>query len=77
MTLLEHSDHILAAKVGEVLLVVDSVIGVDMMNGGSVRYVFGDRLRVKGRTCSILWCLDDNARTVTFDRSDMSSLERK
>jgi len=77
MTKLEHSDHILNAKPGEVLLVVEPTSAVDMVAGGSVEYGVGDKLRVKFASGDLIWCLDDEARSVSFARTEMLGLERK
>lgn len=76
MTRLEHSDRILAAAPGETLLVVEPCIGTNMREGGSIAYGVGARLRVKLTIGDLVWCLDDKARSVMFDKRGMEGLER-
>ncbi len=75
-TRLEHSDHILRAKTGETVLAVEPVRGVNMRAGGVLKYQIGARFRVRHASCDLLWCIDDEARSVTFDRVQMFSLDR-
>jgi hypothetical protein len=76
MTLLEHSDHILRATHGDAVMVCEPVSAVDMVNGGGVSYRPGDKLRVNHTNCGLLWCLDEWARSVSFDRQGMAALDR-
>ncbi len=76
MTLLEHSDHILAAQSGEWLMACDAVSGVNMDAGGMLQYGPGARFRVKFACGDSVWCLDENARSVSFAREAMTALER-
>lgn len=76
MTKLEYSDHMLEAQKGETLLVAEPISGVNMTEGGVIEYRVGDRLRVKHTLAGLLWCFDDEARSVSFSRMDMYALER-
>lgn len=76
MTPLEHSDHILTARSGEWLMACDTVSGVNMDAGGRIHYGPGARFRVKFACGGLVWCLDENARSVSFGREDMAALER-
>ena len=75
-TPMEHSDHILAAAPGSWLLACEPVEGVNMRAGGVLRYEIGARFRVEFGSGGLLWCLDEQARSVTFDREQMFALER-
>lgn len=74
MTNLDHSDKIMAAKQGDYLVAVAPVGGVDMSKGGVINYATGSRFRVEYPLGNLLFCFDDYARSVTFDREDMASL---
>lgn len=76
MTLLEHSDYILKAKPGEWLLACAPVSAVNMHEGGRIDYPIGARFRAKFECADLLWCLDEEARSITFGRRDMIGLER-
>lgn len=75
MTPLQHSDRILEAKPGAWLMACEPVSGVDMLAGGRVSYQPGKLFRVKHCTAGLVWVLDAQMRSVTFDRSDMQALE--
>lgn len=74
---LEHSDHILAAKAGSWVLACEPVWAVNMNAGGKLEYGVGARFRVKFGSGDLLWCLDEEARSVTFGREQMFALERE
>lgn len=73
---LEHSDHILKAPQGSWVLVCEPVHAVNMGGGGQIAYKPGDRLRVRQSLAGLLWCDDEQARRVTFDRQEMAALDR-
>lgn len=75
MTDLKHSDALLKARAGQTVLVAEPVKGTNMRDGGQRDYTSGDLLRVKHCTAGLLWCLDDDGYTVTFDRVEMAALE--
>lgn len=76
-TKLAHSDHILRAGPGEAILAVEPASGVNMRAGGVVNYPVGARFRVEFPHGGLIWCLDDEARSVAFDREGMFNLERE
>lgn len=76
-TKLQHSDHILKSGQGEILLAVEPVEGVNMRAGGVLTYGVGARFRVILSNNGLIWCLDDDARSMSFDREQMAALERR
>lgn len=73
--LLRHTDRILAARRGKVLMACDTIEGVNMSDGGRLKYALGSKFRVKFSSGDILWCVDEEARSVSFLRSDLAALE--
>lgn len=73
---LQHSDHILKARANEWLLCSEPVLGVDMSAGGTLAYGVGARFRVKFSWGDLIWCLDENAKSVSFNREQMAALDR-
>jgi len=73
-TILKYSDEMLKLPAGRWIMVCEPVTGF-CLPGGVVKYKPGDRLRVEDSYADLLWCLDTNDRTVTFDRTEMACLE--
>lgn len=73
---LKHSQHILAAKQGSLLMACEPVSGVNMRGGRRIEYLQGARFRVKATLSGLMLCFDEQMRFVSFDREEMLALER-
>lgn len=73
-TRLEHSDRIIATKPGEWLTAAKPIYNVYAGEEGSVMYEPLAMFRVKYSTQDRIHCLDEQARSVSFDRSQMHLL---
>lgn len=71
----KHVDRLLRLSLGDVVMVSEPVGGVNMGEGGVLRYNPGVRLRVMLTTPNLMWCRDNRENKVTFDRKDLLSLD--
>ena len=74
-TKLQHSDAILSLPAGAWIMACEPIAAVDMRAGGRANYDAGARFRVKFTTGDLIWCHDEDARTVTFGREELWALE--
>lgn len=71
----EHADRLERLQGGSVLMASEPVRGVDMREGGRLSYSPGARFRFKHALAGLLWCEDEECRSVTFDRIEMQCLD--
>lgn len=72
----EHADHIMSARPGACLMACDIVAAENVTDGGMRVYSIGARFRCRSVGDEVLFCLDEDGKSVTFSRVEANALER-